>query len=161
MTGLADEVAPVTYDEPVSGLDEFLWTTWKALELPEGYRVETIEGAIEVSPTGRHHMVLVNRLRRLLEELLQGSDHAVWHDGYVIHRRKCWIPDLFVASADLDELPDEEDLGVDAAGVVMVIEVRLAGSPEHRTGPVVSTLAPGFRSMSSSMTSTRRELSSS
>jgi hypothetical protein len=33
------------------GLDEALWQAWKAIELPEGYRAEIIEGVIEVSPT--------------------------------------------------------------------------------------------------------------
>lgn len=129
MTAPAHEVTPVTTDDkPASGLDEFLWQTWKAMELPEGYQAEVIEGSIEVSPTGRRrHMVLINRLRRALEAYLEGQDYAVWHDGNVIHRRKCWIPDLFVAPADPDEIPDEEDLGVDAAGVVMVVEVVSPG----------------------------------
>ncbi len=48
MTALAEEVAPVVADEPVSepgsDLDEVLWQAWKALDLPEGYRAEIIEG---------------------------------------------------------------------------------------------------------------------
>ncbi|MGS2589726.1 Uma2 family endonuclease [Streptomyces sp. NRRL F-5135] len=130
MTALAHEVMPVTDNTPtpVPELDEILWQTWKTMELPEGYRAEIIEGTIEVSPTGRRrHTVLINRLRRALEAHLEGGDHAVWHDGNVIHRRKVWIPDLFVAPRDLDEIPDEENLGVDAAGVAMVIEVVSPG----------------------------------
>lgn len=134
MTALAEEVAPVVTDEPVSepgaDLDEVLWQAWKALDLPEGYRAEIIEGAIEVSPTGRRrHTVLIGRLRRALDAHLAGSGYAVHHDGNVIHRHKPWIPDLFVAPLDLDEIPDEEGLGVDAAGVKTVIEVT---SPGHR-----------------------------
>jgi hypothetical protein len=127
MTALAHEVTPVV-NNPVPDLDEILWQAWKAMDLPEGYRAEIIEGAIEVSPTGRRrHMVLINRIRRALEAHLGDGDHAVWHDGNVIHRRKCWIPDLFVAPSDADEIPDEEDLGVDATGVSMVIEVVSPG----------------------------------
>jgi hypothetical protein len=130
MTALAHEVIPVTDDKPVSGLDEILWQTWRSLDLPEGYRAEIIEGSIEVSPTGRRrHMVLINRLRRMLETHLEGGDQAVWHDGNVIHRQKCWIPDLFVAPVDSDDVLDEQDLGIDAAHVSMVIEVV---SPGHR-----------------------------
>ena len=44
-----------------------------------------------------------------------------------IHRRKVWIPDLFIAPEDLDEIPDEEDLGVDASGVQAVFEVVSPG----------------------------------
>ncbi|MFD0545243.1 Uma2 family endonuclease [Streptomyces mexicanus] len=102
MTALAEEVAPVVADEPVSepgsDLDEVLWQAWKALDLPEGYRAEIIEGAIEVSPTDRRrHTVLIGRLRRALDAHLANSGYAVHHDGNVIHRHKSWIPDLFVA----------------------------------------------------------------
>lgn len=99
MTALAEEVAPVVTDEPVSepdfDLDEVLWQAWKAMDLPEGYRAEIIEGAIEVSPTGRRrHGVLVNRLRRVLDAHLSGSGYAAHQDVNVIHRHKSWIPDL-------------------------------------------------------------------
>ncbi|MFF9484705.1 Uma2 family endonuclease [Streptomyces sp. NPDC014676] len=130
MTALAEEVAPVVVDKPVSDLDEVLWQAWKAMDLPEGYRAEIIEGAIEVSPTGRRrHTVLIGRLRRALDAYLAGSGYVAHHDGNVIHRQKAWIPDLFVAPLDLDEIPDEDGLGVDAAGVGMVVEVA---SPGHR-----------------------------
>ncbi|PWI10901.1 hypothetical protein DIZ27_08535 [Streptomyces sp. NWU339] len=133
MTALAEEVAPVAYkpvSEPGSDLDEVLWQAWKAMDLPEGYRAEIIEGSIEVSPTGRRrHTVLIGRLRRLLDAHLTGSGYAVHNDGNVIHRQKAWVPDLFVAPLDLDEIPDEDGLGVDAAGVEMVVEVT---SPGHR-----------------------------
>ncbi|WP_026248238.1 Uma2 family endonuclease [Streptomyces sp. LaPpAH-108] len=135
MTALAEEVvAPVVTDqpvpEPVSDLDEVLWQAWKAMDLPEGYRAEIIEGAIEVSPTGRRrHGVLCNRLRRALDTHLARGGYAPYQDINVIHRQKVWVPGLFVAPVDLDEIPDEEGLGVDAAGVKMVIEVT---SPGHR-----------------------------
>ncbi|WP_330175391.1 Uma2 family endonuclease [Streptomyces sp. NBC_01498] len=132
MTALAHEVMPVTTDDkPTSGLglDEILWQAWKAMELPEGYQAEIIEGSIEVSPTGRRrHGVLINRFRRALEAYLEGGDFAAYQEINVIRGRKSWIPDLFVAPLDLDEIPDEEDLGVDAAGVVMVVEVVSPGN---------------------------------
>ncbi|MEW1721431.1 Uma2 family endonuclease [Streptomyces sp. NPDC093109] len=73
--------------------------------------------------------MLSNRLRRELDAHLTGSDFAAYHGVNVIHRRKVWIPDLVVAPRDLDEIPDEDDLGVTAAGVAMVVEVV---SPGHR-----------------------------
>jgi hypothetical protein len=46
-------------------LDEVLWQAWKAMELPEGYRAEIIEGTIEVSPTARRsHGLIANSVRR-------------------------------------------------------------------------------------------------
>ncbi|MCA6096230.1 Uma2 family endonuclease [Streptomyces sp. SCA3-4] len=128
MTALAHEVIPVSDEEPVSDLDEFLWQTWKAMDPPEGYRAEIIEGSIEVSPTGRRrHGVLINRLRRGLETHLEHTDYAAHHDFNLIHRRKVWIPDLFVALVDVDEIPDEEDLGVAAADIEAVVEVVSPG----------------------------------
>ncbi|MEU6482769.1 Uma2 family endonuclease [Streptomyces sp. NPDC046887] len=128
MTALAHEVIPVVENEPVLELDELLWRTWKAMELPEGCRAEIIEGAIEVSPTGRRrHGILVNRLRRALEAQLADSAFSAYQDVNVVHRRKLWIPDLFVATDDLDEIPDEEGLGVDAVGVALVMELVSPG----------------------------------
>ncbi|MES4900879.1 MULTISPECIES: Uma2 family endonuclease [unclassified Streptomyces] len=136
MTALAYEVCPAVDEgspsasgNEAAALDEVLWQAWKAMELPEGYRAEIIEESIEVSPTGRRrHGVAINRLRRALEAHIADDDHLVYHDINVIHRRKVWIPDLFIAPGDLDEIPDEENLGVDASGVEAVFEVV---SPGH------------------------------
>ncbi|GAA2354541.1 Uma2 family endonuclease [Streptomyces cuspidosporus] len=135
MTALAYEVCPAVDEGSPSAsgheavaLDEVLWQAWKAMELPEGYRAEIIEESIEVSPTGRRrHTVIINRLRDALVTHLADGDHAAYQDGNVIHRRKVFIPDLFIAPRDLDEIPDEEDLGVDASGVAAVFEVVSPG----------------------------------
>ncbi|MEU5923721.1 Uma2 family endonuclease [Streptomyces antimycoticus] len=136
MTALAHEPCPTVDDglSPAAGqesvsLDEVLWQAWKAMELPEGYRAEIVEEFIEVSPTGRRrHSVIINRLRDALVVHLADSDHRAYQDLNVIHRRKVFIPDLAIAPRDLDEIPDEEDLGVDASGVAAVFEVV---SPGH------------------------------
>ncbi|MFH8639790.1 Uma2 family endonuclease [Streptomyces goshikiensis] len=115
------------------GLDEVLWQAWKAMDLPEGYRAEIIEESIEVSPTGRRrHGVLNNRLRWMLEAHLAGSDLAAFQDISIIQGRKVCIPDLFVAPRDLDEIPDEEGLGVDATRVPLVAEIVSPGNDAHR-----------------------------
>ncbi|MFP3991940.1 Uma2 family endonuclease [Streptomyces sp. E11-3] len=128
MTALAHEVSPAADDSPVPDLDEVLWQAWKSLELPEGYRAEIIEGSIEVSPTGRRrHAVLISRLRRALDAHMEGGELVPHQDANVVYRRKSWIPDIFVAPVDLDEIPDEEGLGVDAAGVAVIIEIVSPG----------------------------------
>ncbi|GHB45372.1 membrane protein [Streptomyces cirratus] len=115
------------------GLDEVLWQAWKAMDLPEGYRAEIIEGSIEVSPTGRRrHGVLTNRLRWLLEAHMTGSELKVFQDINIIHGRKVCIPDLFVGPEDLDEIADEEGLGVDATRVSLVAEIVSPGKEAHR-----------------------------
>ncbi|MFK0111233.1 Uma2 family endonuclease [Streptomyces sp. NPDC091217] len=109
-------------------LDEVLWQAWKAMELPEGYRAEIIEGAIEVSPTGRlTHAQITNRLRRALDKFLDGGEYACHQDTNVIHKRKGWIPDAFVAPEDLEPHADEEGLGVKASAVHLVVEVVSPG----------------------------------
>jgi Uma2 family endonuclease len=50
----------------------------------------------------------------------------------VIHGLKATIPDVFVALEDLDLAPDPEGLGVDAAGVQVVIEVVSPGVKDRK-----------------------------
>ncbi|MGW7248168.1 Uma2 family endonuclease [Streptomyces decoyicus] len=145
MTALAQE-APVTMPEittpedttPGPELDEVLWQAWKAMELPEGFHAEIIEGSIEVSPTGRHsHSRISFQLRRLLTQYLdkQSSAYAVTNDTNIIHGRKVWIPDVVVAledaiiaSADDTEFVAEDGIGLDVRCVALVAEVV---SPGH------------------------------
>ncbi|MDX3226057.1 Uma2 family endonuclease [Streptomyces sp. ME19-01-6] len=95
----------------------------------DGLRAEIIEEAIEVSPPPRRrHGVIANRLRQAAGAHLADGGHAVYQGLRVIHRRKVWIPHLVIAPHDLDEIPDEEDSGVDASGVAAVFEVV---SPGH------------------------------
>ncbi|MFJ5547841.1 Uma2 family endonuclease [Streptomyces sp. NPDC093225] len=127
MTALAHE-APEA-ESPHDGLDEVLWQAWRAMELPEGYRAEIIEGFIEVSPTGRYsHGRIVNRLRRAVDAFLGGGEYAAFQDMNVIHGRKAWIPDLFVALEDEEEDATEDGIGIKASAVRLVVEVV---SPGH------------------------------
>ncbi|MEU5314768.1 Uma2 family endonuclease [Streptomyces sp. NPDC021562] len=133
MTALAQE-RPKTMSEAQAelfdgpDLDEVLWQAWKAMELPEGYRAEIIEGAIEVSPTGRlSHAQIVNRLRNALVRFLGEGEHAAFQDTNVIHERKGWIPDILIAPEDLEPHGDEEQLGVAASAVALIAEVVSPG----------------------------------
>jgi Uma2 family endonuclease len=112
----------------VSDPDEGLWQVWKAMELPEGYRAEIIEGAIEVSPTGRFaHSEVVNRLRDALAIYLKESEYGARNDTNMIHTRRAWIPDGLVAPRDAELIQDEEGLGIKASVVSVVIEVVSPG----------------------------------
>lgn len=133
MTALAHE-RPETMSEAsaeivnVPDLDEVLWQAWKAMELPEGYRAEIIEGAIEVSPTARRtHGLVTNRVRRALDKFLDGGEYACHQDVNVIHNRKAWIPDAIVAPEDTEPCGDEDDMGVRADSVHLVVEVVSPG----------------------------------
>lgn len=75
------------------GLDEVVRQAWKAMELPEGYRAEIIEGAIEVSPTGRlPHAQIVNRLRNALVRYLGEGEYSACQDAHVAFRGRSGFP---------------------------------------------------------------------
>ncbi|MFI2186183.1 Uma2 family endonuclease [Streptomyces sioyaensis] len=136
MTALAQE-APVTTSEtttsettaPGPDLDEVLWQAWKAMELPEGFHAEIIEGSIEVSPTGRYaHGQIANRLRRAIDKHLDQGECAAYQDMNVVHDRKVWIPDCFVAPEDPEEHITDDGIGIKASAVQLIFEVV---SPGH------------------------------
>ncbi|KOU31622.1 hypothetical protein ADK52_03350 [Streptomyces sp. WM6372] len=132
MTALAHEtleaVMPKVTTSP-SDQDEAVWQSWKAMDPPEGYHAEIVEGFIEVSPTGRlSHSGIANRLRRSLDRFLDRSEFAAHQDTNVIHDRRAWIPDVLVAPEDLEEHGSEDGIGVKASAVHVIIEVV---SPGH------------------------------
>ncbi|MFF0037621.1 Uma2 family endonuclease [Streptomyces mirabilis] len=137
MTALAHErpeTMPETRTESVSpaengpDLDEVVWQAWKAMELPEGYRAEIIEGAIEVSPTGRYsHGQIINLLRDDLAVFLKDGDFVARNDMNVIHEGSAWVPDLFIIPRGTDRYVTADGLGVTAAAVRLVIEVVSPG----------------------------------
>lgn len=67
--------------EPGSDLDEVLWQAWKAMDLPEGYRAEIIEGAIEVASPG-HRNPQRDRVRRRREYARAGIPVYVIVDDF-------------------------------------------------------------------------------
>ncbi|ANP49542.1 hypothetical protein AVL59_07920 [Streptomyces griseochromogenes] len=137
MTALAHErpeTMPEIRTESVSlaedgrDLDEVVWQAWKAMELPEGYRAEIIEGAIEVSPTGRYsHSQIVFLLKEALGEFLRGGDFAARNDTNIIHENRAWVPDLFIVARDAERYVTDDGLGLAAAGVRVVFEVVSPG----------------------------------
>ncbi|MFD3542809.1 Uma2 family endonuclease [Streptomyces sp. NPDC058662] len=125
MTALAHDDATARSD-----LDEALWLAWQAAaeRLPEGFRAEIVEGFIEVSPTGHYsHGRTANRLRRALDAYLHGSGYAAHQDINIVHRRKVWVPDVFIAPEDAEEHVTEDGLGIDASCVRLIVEVVSPG----------------------------------
>lgn len=118
----------VSLSENGPELDEVLWQAWKAMELPEGYHAEIIEGAIEVSPTGRYsHSQIVFLLKEALGEFLRGGDFAARNDTNVIHGASAWVPDMLVVARDPERYVTDDGLGLTAAGVRVVFEVVSPG----------------------------------
>ncbi|MFE2328717.1 Uma2 family endonuclease [Streptomyces sp. NPDC059385] len=131
MTALAHETLEAVMPKvatPPSDLDDVLWQAWKAMELPEGYHAEIVEGFIEVSPTARYsHGRIANRLRRALDKFLDAGGFAALQDINVIHKRKVWVPDVLVALEDAEEHVTEDGLGIQASAVLLVAEVVSPG----------------------------------
>ncbi|MFC9229057.1 Uma2 family endonuclease [Streptomyces decoyicus] len=122
MTALVYEAPEATMPRP--DRDEYLWQTWKAMELPEGLHAEIIEGSIEVSPTGRYsHGQIANLLRDTLVVFLADSEYVARQDMNVVHERKVWIPDLFITLANADEHMTDDGIGVAASAVPLIVEV--------------------------------------
>ena len=137
MTALAHErpeTMPEIRTESVSpaengpDLDEVVWQAWKAMELPEGYRAEIIEGAIEVSPTGRYsHSEIIYQLKEALGEFLRGGEFATRNDTNIFHHGGAWVPDLFVTVRDTERYVTDDRLGLTAAAVRLIVEVVSPG----------------------------------
>ncbi|MGX7757203.1 Uma2 family endonuclease [Streptomyces angustmyceticus] len=109
-------------------LDELLWQAWKAMELPDGLRAEIIEGFIEVSPTGRFaHGQITNRLRDELVPFLAGSGYVARQDMHVVHERKVWFPDCFIAPENPGEHVTDDGVGIRASAVQLIVEVVSPG----------------------------------
>ncbi|MGW2919063.1 Uma2 family endonuclease [Streptomyces angustmyceticus] len=109
-------------------LDELLWQAWKAMALPEGLRAEIIEGFIEVSPTGRFaHGQIANRLRDELVPFLAGSGYVARQDMNVVHERKVWFPDCFIAPENPGEHVTDDGVGIRASAVQLIVEVVSPG----------------------------------
>ncbi|GAA1391807.1 hypothetical protein GCM10009639_22200 [Kitasatospora putterlickiae] len=119
-------------------LDQALWQVWKAMEVPEGFRAELIEGAIEMSPTGgTRHFNVNRRVFRALHDHLRGSGWGPANDGNVIHGLKVAVPDVFVVPDDVEEIEHPEGLGVLASGVALVVEAVSPGSANRRRDRVL------------------------
>ncbi|MFD4246413.1 Uma2 family endonuclease [Streptomyces sp. NPDC058525] len=87
-----------------------------------------VEGFIEVSPTGRYsHGRIANRLRDELVVFLAQGDCRARQDMIVVHKRKVWIPDLFIALEDAEQHVTEDGLGIDASAVELIAEVVSPG----------------------------------
>jgi Uma2 family endonuclease len=109
------------------GFDEIVWQAWKSLELPEGYRAEIIEGAIEVSPTGsKRHSKVSYRLRKALQAYLD-SAYVVDNDMNICHEYKTFIPDCYISREDDEDYMSDDGLSLDASAVELVAEVVSPG----------------------------------
>ncbi|GCD42801.1 Uma2 family endonuclease [Streptomyces paromomycinus] len=107
-----------------SELEEARWQAWKALETPEGFRTEIVEGFIEVWRTG--HLAQAGRANRLRDALslhLTGTPYVPYQCMYVVHRRNVWMPDVLIALRDTDEDDVQDDIGIRASAVPVIAEV--------------------------------------
>ncbi|WP_327316691.1 Uma2 family endonuclease [Streptomyces sp. NBC_01235] len=115
-----------------SSVEKVVWKAWKAMELPEGYRAEIVEGVIEVSSNGGFaHAQVANRLWDALADFLRDSEYGAWSVTDVIHRRTAWTPDVLVAPRDGKPGAAKGGLGLKASAVRMVVEVVSPGKRDQ------------------------------
>ncbi|MEU6234571.1 Uma2 family endonuclease [Kitasatospora sp. NPDC047058] len=125
-------------EETVVDLDQALWQVWKAMDVPEGFRAEIIEGAIEMSPTGGvRHATINRRIVLALHDHLRGSGWAPGFDSNIIHGLKVVIPDVYVAPDDLEEIEHPEGGCILASGVAVVVETVSPGSKNSQRDVVL------------------------
>ncbi|MFF2142001.1 Uma2 family endonuclease [Kitasatospora sp. NPDC058190] len=123
-------------------LDQVLWQAWKSMDVPEGFRAEIIEGTITLSPTGgTRHFTVNRRLGRALHDYLSGTGYGPAQDGNVIADLKVFIPDVFLAPDDVDEIEHPEGVGVLASGVPMVVETVSPGAEARKRDHVLKRRA--------------------
>jgi Uma2 family endonuclease len=116
-------------DPDAAELDQVLWEAWKAMELPEGYRVEIVEGVLEVQRIGRvRHGSIANRFGEALSRYGCKGEYGAYHGMAVtLGRRRVWMPDVVVAERGPEPSADEEGIGVVASAVYVVAEVVSQG----------------------------------
>lgn len=123
-------------------LDQLLWQAWKSMDVPEGFRAEIIEGTITLSPTGgNRHFTVNRRLGRALHDYLSGSGYGPAQDGNIVAGLKVFIPDVFVAPDDTDEIEHPEGVGLLASGVPLVVETVSPGAEARERDHVVKRRA--------------------
>ncbi|MFJ8939875.1 Uma2 family endonuclease [Streptomyces sp. NPDC102365] len=124
--------APLRPPENGPALDEVRWQAWESMELPENYRAEIIEGAIEVSPTGRYaHSQTVFLLQEALGGFLKGGAFAARNDTNVVHAGCVWVPDLFVVPRDTERYVTADGVGITATAVRLVVGVVSPDGPRQ------------------------------
>ncbi|GAA0488126.1 Uma2 family endonuclease [Streptomyces olivaceiscleroticus] len=97
---------------------------WEQADVPEGWKVEIIEGIVTVSPPPDNvHNVIAERVHRRLYSVLP-EDWGVYQTvgASVPSRKGIWIPDLAVIPDD-DLLGGESKTFVPAAAAKLIVEV--------------------------------------
>lgn len=124
--------------EPLSQADDVLLEGFLALETPEGFRAELIEGEIVVTPPpGGDHENCINQIVKQVVRQSATDMDASGHKGLRLAKsgmcpRHHVIPDQTFAPADLDLFPGA-DPWMPCDGVALVVEVtsRRADRDRH------------------------------
>ncbi|WP_329386161.1 Uma2 family endonuclease [Streptomyces sp. NBC_01716] len=115
--------------DPLTGFRawQYLLATWRALDVPEGWRAEIDEGRIVLAPPpSRHHQSIAAGVQRRLYEGL--SDEWGIYRTLGVHIApldKLYVPDLVVMPADAVD-PDSND-PIDASEALLTVEITSKG----------------------------------
>jgi Uma2 family endonuclease len=123
--------------EPLSQADDVLLEGFLALETPEGFRAELIEGEIVVTPPpGGDHESCINHIVKQVARRSATDMDASGHKGLRLPKsgacpRNHIIPDQTFAPAELDLFPGAEPW-MPCDGVTMVVEVTSGRADRDR-----------------------------
>ncbi|MFE5717232.1 Uma2 family endonuclease [Streptomyces erythrochromogenes] len=119
----------VSPTDPDPALDRAVWRAWLAIEPPETFRAEIVEGRIEMWRIGTPpaHALTANRLRDRLASHLGEGPWAAYMAMHVIGGHQAWAPDVFVAPDELAGHVGRDGAGVAASAVALVAEVVAPG----------------------------------
>ncbi|WP_354645014.1 Uma2 family endonuclease [Kitasatospora camelliae] len=112
----------------------YLLATWRELDVPEGWRAE-IEGGqiVLVPPPGKGHNLIAGEVHDALLRCLPREIGVYQSLGTETARlEKVYVPDLVVLDKDALEAPRSEDaLPIDAADILLAVEITSAGDARH------------------------------
>ncbi|MFD9409056.1 Uma2 family endonuclease [Streptomyces sp. NPDC059989] len=110
---------------PDLDLDQAVWRAWQSIDPPETFRVEIVEGCIEMWRVGCPftHALTANRLCHRLASHLRDGPYAPRMAMHVVGGYEAWAPDVFVAPDDLTGHAARGGLGIDASTVPLIAEV--------------------------------------
>ncbi|MFJ8045066.1 Uma2 family endonuclease [Kitasatospora sp. NPDC096147] len=113
---------------------EYLLRTWRELDVPEGWRAEVEGGRILLAPPpGKGHNYIAGEVHTALLRCLSADVGVYQTLGTQIARlQKVCVPDLVVVEKSaLTGSPDPDADPVDAADVLMAVEITSSGNARH------------------------------
>lgn len=125
--------AAMVENGPASGFRpwEYLLATWRALNVPEGWRAEIDHGQIYLLPPPHaHHNGIAAKVQRALyRNLAEDLEICQTLGVHIAPLDKLYVPDLVVMPSDaVDAVEADTNDPVDAAEALLIVEITSKGN---------------------------------